>query len=153
MWVETPTNPLLKLADIKAISDIAHSQDGVRVVVDNTFASPYFQVSISAILQAEWTIPVPVTAVGIMFDHRTVLQYLLCAYVTPLIKVCGNILANLNDLTSALRSITCHKFLSVTSLCLLLDHQSQQDVDQKAELMLFLKACSECCRLSIQKFP
>jgi len=42
IWLETPTNPLLKLADIKAISEIAHERDLV-MVVDNTFASPYFQ--------------------------------------------------------------------------------------------------------------
>ncbi|MHB1988950.1 MAG: cystathionine gamma-synthase [Acidimicrobiales bacterium] len=42
IWVETPSNPLLEIADISAISDIAHSQ-GARCVVDNTFASPYLQ--------------------------------------------------------------------------------------------------------------
>ncbi|GAB6101847.1 cystathionine gamma-synthase [Thermococcus atlanticus] len=42
IWLETPTNPLLKLADIKAIAEIAHERD-IIVVVDNTFASPYFQ--------------------------------------------------------------------------------------------------------------
>jgi len=42
VWLETPTNPLLKLADIKAIAEIAHERD-IMVVVDNTFASPYFQ--------------------------------------------------------------------------------------------------------------
>ena len=42
VWLETPTNPLLKLADIRAISEIAHER-GLIVVVDNTFASPYFQ--------------------------------------------------------------------------------------------------------------
>ncbi|WP_324736441.1 cystathionine gamma-synthase [Thermococcus sp. SY098] len=42
VWLETPTNPLLKLADIKTISEIAHERD-IIVVVDNTFASPYFQ--------------------------------------------------------------------------------------------------------------
>ncbi|NJE26512.1 cystathionine gamma-synthase [Thermococcus sp. MV5] len=42
IWLETPTNPLLKLADIKAISEIAHERNLI-VVVDNTFASPYFQ--------------------------------------------------------------------------------------------------------------
>ncbi|AEH24553.1 cystathionine gamma-synthase [Pyrococcus yayanosii] len=42
IWLETPTNPLLKLADIKAISEIAHERN-IIVVVDNTFASPYFQ--------------------------------------------------------------------------------------------------------------
>lgn len=39
-WVETPTNPLLKLIDIREIAAIAR---GAIVVVDNTFASPYFQ--------------------------------------------------------------------------------------------------------------
>ncbi len=47
-WIETPTNPLLKLVDIRAICEIAHASsraDGSRgiVVVDNTFATPYFQ--------------------------------------------------------------------------------------------------------------
>ena len=42
IWLETPTNPLLKLCDIGEISRIAHNND-VRVIVDNTFASPYFQ--------------------------------------------------------------------------------------------------------------
>lgn len=42
IWLETPTNPLLKLSDIKAISDIATDRD-VLLVVDNTFATPYFQ--------------------------------------------------------------------------------------------------------------
>ena len=42
VWFETPTNPTLKLADIAAISKIAKAR-GVRVVVDNTFASPVLQ--------------------------------------------------------------------------------------------------------------
>jgi cystathionine beta-lyase/cystathionine gamma-synthase len=42
LWLETPTNPLLRLADIRAIADLAHRHN-VRLVVDNTFASPYFQ--------------------------------------------------------------------------------------------------------------
>jgi len=40
-WIETPTNPLLKLIDIAAI--VALRRDGQIVAVDNTFASPYFQ--------------------------------------------------------------------------------------------------------------
>lgn len=43
VYLETPVNPSLGLADIEAISKIAHSQEGVRVVVDNTFASPICQ--------------------------------------------------------------------------------------------------------------
>ena len=42
IWLETPTNPLLRLVDIKAVAAIAHRHK-LLVVVDNTFASPYFQ--------------------------------------------------------------------------------------------------------------
>jgi cystathionine beta-lyase/cystathionine gamma-synthase len=42
VWLESPTNPRLLVYDIAAISRIAHSQ-GALVVVDNTFATPYFQ--------------------------------------------------------------------------------------------------------------
>ncbi|OFX58967.1 MAG: cystathionine gamma-synthase [Bacteroidetes bacterium GWA2_30_7] len=42
IWLETPTNPLLKICDIKAISEIAKKNE-LYLVVDNTFLSPYFQ--------------------------------------------------------------------------------------------------------------
>lgn len=42
VWVETPTNPLLRLCDIKAIAKVA-KEAGLITVVDNTFASPYLQ--------------------------------------------------------------------------------------------------------------
>lgn len=42
VWLETPTNPLLRLVDIAAVAAIAHRHK-LLVVVDNTFASPYFQ--------------------------------------------------------------------------------------------------------------
>ena len=42
VYLETPTNPLLRLCDIRAISDAAHKH-GALVVVDNTFATPYLQ--------------------------------------------------------------------------------------------------------------
>ncbi|MBK9106881.1 MAG: cystathionine gamma-synthase [Saprospiraceae bacterium] len=42
IWVETPTNPLLSIVDIRAICKIAHEK-GLLVCVDNTFASPYLQ--------------------------------------------------------------------------------------------------------------
>lgn len=42
IWIETPTNPLLKLCDIKAVTDIAKEKN-VYSCVDNTFMSPYFQ--------------------------------------------------------------------------------------------------------------
>lgn len=42
IWVETPTNPLLNIIDIEAVSGIARER-GIKTVVDNTFASPYLQ--------------------------------------------------------------------------------------------------------------
>jgi cystathionine beta-lyase/cystathionine gamma-synthase len=42
LWVETPSNPLLSITDIKAVATIAHAHR-VTVVVDNTFATPYLQ--------------------------------------------------------------------------------------------------------------
>jgi cystathionine gamma-lyase len=42
VWIETPTNPMLKIVDIQAIADIAHRRRLI-VVVDNTFASPILQ--------------------------------------------------------------------------------------------------------------
>ncbi len=42
VWIETPTNPLLKLVDIAAITERAHAR-GLKVIVDNTFMSPYYQ--------------------------------------------------------------------------------------------------------------
>jgi len=42
IWIETPTNPLLKLADLPAIATLAR-RHGILTVVDNTFASPYVQ--------------------------------------------------------------------------------------------------------------
>ena len=42
IWCETPTNPLLGIADIAGLADIAH-QAGAQLLVDNTFASPYLQ--------------------------------------------------------------------------------------------------------------
>ncbi|KOX21412.1 cystathionine gamma-synthase [Saccharothrix sp. NRRL B-16348] len=42
VWIETPTNPLLNIADIALLAQVAHSA-GALLVVDNTFASPYLQ--------------------------------------------------------------------------------------------------------------
>ena len=42
IWCETPTNPLLGIADIAALAEIAHGADA-QLLVDNTFASPYLQ--------------------------------------------------------------------------------------------------------------
>jgi cystathionine gamma-synthase len=46
VWLETPSNPLMKITDIAAIAEIAH-EVGAIVVVDNTFASPYLQQPLS----------------------------------------------------------------------------------------------------------
>jgi cystathionine gamma-synthase len=42
VWCETPTNPLLNIADVAALAAVAHEADA-RLVVDNTFATPYLQ--------------------------------------------------------------------------------------------------------------
>ncbi len=42
IWLETPTNPLLRLIDIQAVAEVAHRHN-LLLVVDNTFSSPYFQ--------------------------------------------------------------------------------------------------------------
>jgi cystathionine gamma-synthase len=42
VWVETPTNPMLNIVDIAAVVKVAHGRNA-RVVVDNTFATPYLQ--------------------------------------------------------------------------------------------------------------
>lgn len=42
VWIETPSNPTLGLVDIQKIAKVAHA-NGVKVVVDNTFMSPYVQ--------------------------------------------------------------------------------------------------------------
>ena len=42
IWVETPTNPMLNIIDIKMVSEYAQTK-GIQVCVDNTFASPYLQ--------------------------------------------------------------------------------------------------------------
>jgi cystathionine gamma-synthase len=46
IWVETPTNPMLGIADLAALAGVAHD-NGALLVVDNTFASPYLQQPIA----------------------------------------------------------------------------------------------------------
>jgi cystathionine gamma-lyase/cystathionine beta-lyase/cystathionine gamma-lyase/homocysteine desulfhydrase len=46
VFIETPTNPVMTVTDIKAVSDLAHA-NGAKVVCDNTFMSPYFQQPIN----------------------------------------------------------------------------------------------------------
>jgi cystathionine beta-lyase/cystathionine gamma-synthase len=46
IWVETPTNPLLRIVDIAAVADIA-AANGALLVIDNTFATPYLQQPLS----------------------------------------------------------------------------------------------------------
>lgn len=46
VWLETPTNPLLRLADLRAVSKITKANN-LLLVVDNTFATPYFQKPLS----------------------------------------------------------------------------------------------------------
>ena len=43
VWLETPTNPLLNIIDIKAVADIVKGRRNILLTVDNTFATPYLQ--------------------------------------------------------------------------------------------------------------
>jgi len=43
VWIETPTNPTLKVVDIEAVAKITHAHDNIFLVVDGTFESAYFQ--------------------------------------------------------------------------------------------------------------
>ncbi|XP_063216943.1 putative cystathionine gamma-lyase 2 [Bacillus rossius redtenbacheri] len=43
VWMESPTNPLLKVVDIRAVAEITSSRKDILLVVDNTFLTPYFQ--------------------------------------------------------------------------------------------------------------
>ena len=42
MYIETPTNPMMEITDVRALSKMAHDRNAL-VIVDNTFLSPYFQ--------------------------------------------------------------------------------------------------------------
>lgn len=46
LWLETPSNPMMKITDVVALAEIAHAA-GVLVVVDNTFATPYLQTPLA----------------------------------------------------------------------------------------------------------
>jgi cystathionine gamma-synthase len=46
LWVETPSNPMMKITDIAALAQVAHDA-GALLVVDNTFASPYLQTPLA----------------------------------------------------------------------------------------------------------
>jgi cystathionine gamma-synthase len=46
LWLETPSNPLMKVTDVAALAEIAHDA-GILVVVDNTFATPYLQTPLA----------------------------------------------------------------------------------------------------------
>ncbi|MFB1428635.1 cystathionine gamma-synthase [Micrococcus endophyticus] len=46
VWLETPSNPLMKVSDIAAIAEVAHGHDAL-LVVDNTFATPYLQTPLA----------------------------------------------------------------------------------------------------------
>lgn len=46
VWIESPTNPLLKIVDIQGVAQVAHERNAM-LVVDNTFATPYFQQPLS----------------------------------------------------------------------------------------------------------
>ncbi|EHB16549.1 Cystathionine gamma-lyase [Heterocephalus glaber] len=54
VWLETPTNPTLKLVDIAACAKIVRSHGDILLIVDNTFMSAYFQVKIRFQVKISW---------------------------------------------------------------------------------------------------
>lgn len=46
LWLETPSNPMMKVSDISALAEVAHAA-GALLVVDNTFATPYLQLPLT----------------------------------------------------------------------------------------------------------
>jgi cystathionine gamma-lyase/cystathionine beta-lyase/cystathionine gamma-lyase/homocysteine desulfhydrase len=46
LWLETPTNPMMKICDVRTLAEVAHKQ-GALLVVDNTFMTPFFQRPLS----------------------------------------------------------------------------------------------------------
>ena len=66
IWIESPTNPLMKLVDIEAIVERAHSL-GLKVIVDNTFMSPYFQSPL-ALERIWWFIHAPSISADIVMS-------------------------------------------------------------------------------------
>lgn len=72
LWIETPTNPTLKICDIKLLTEIAHSR-GIIVVADNTFATPYLQSPI--LLGADISLNSCTKYIG---GHSDVVQGALC---------------------------------------------------------------------------
>ncbi len=47
IWVETPSNPLLKICDVRKLTELARSHGNIKVACDNTFSSPVFQQPLS----------------------------------------------------------------------------------------------------------
>ena len=54
IWLETPTNPLMQIVDISAVCKVARTQKDIIVVVDNTFATAYFQVHFKPLIMQKY---------------------------------------------------------------------------------------------------
>jgi len=64
VWIETPTNPSLKMIDIEACAHTVHKHGDIILVVDNTFMSAYFQVNENDFFGMISRLQIPVTRKG-----------------------------------------------------------------------------------------
>lgn len=78
VWLETPTNPLMKITDIKAIADILKSRPDIILVVDNTFLTCYYQVSlIFSILSNKFSIFRKISLNCIQYESAIHIQFII----------------------------------------------------------------------------
>jgi len=67
IWLETPTNPMLKLTDIKAVAESLKSHPDIILVIENTFLTSYFQVSLEKITIQSYEVNVESNCNNIIF--------------------------------------------------------------------------------------
>ncbi|KAK2540570.1 Cth [Columba guinea] len=80
VWIETPTNPMLKIIDIQACADVVHKHKDVLLVVDNTFMSAYFQPVWIACNEPECTKALIGLIIFISFQRPLSLGADICMY-------------------------------------------------------------------------
>ena len=71
IWIETPSNPMMRLIDIKKISELSKEHNpSILVVVDNTFLTPVFQVVIVIIAKSfKYYVPIMISFIFNDFLH------------------------------------------------------------------------------------
>lgn len=96
VYLETPANPTMGLTDIEEISKIAHEVEGCRVIVDNTFATPYLQNPLA--LGADIVVH---SATKYLNGHGDIIAGIACGSAEDMAQVR---LVGLKDMTGAVMS-------------------------------------------------